>query len=351
MSEEISQNQSSSSKSSLSRWARFKCYLADNRKIFVLMVIYVTLFFIISTTVLMLRTQPLGEVKVPNVTGKRFTAVYGILDRKDLNPVLKFYDTFDVEDGIILRQDPQPGEVVSEGDRIKLVVSRSSLIIDMPPLVGKELPIARNMLKNLHLGERTISLGMGVVSYVPSETSGENIVIDQSPKAGEKVAPDQKVNILVSAGKVGPDMTMPSCTGQSIDLCFDLLLSKGVTVTQEVVNAENKNDTGRILEQTPPAGSPIAKGDVVNLKVAYSPADTHFFRGYEKIEYKIGDSDEAGVYEALVEDFDPQRVVSSTMLKPGQIFQFVFQRTGNARVSIMKDKKSIKTIRIDVENF
>ena len=42
------------------------------------------------------------------------------------------------------------------------------------------------------------------------------------------MTPDRRVNMLVSAGRTGVDMLMPDITGQSIDLCFDLLLAKGV---------------------------------------------------------------------------------------------------------------------------
>ena len=333
------------------RYLATKKFISENRKIFILMFVYFTLFLVISSIILMILTKPEGEVRVPDVTGKKFTNVYGMLSRKEIKPVLKFYDTFDVEDGVILAQYPEAGAVMSEGDRIKLTVSRNNLTLEVPSLVGKELPIAKNMIRNLHIGERTVSLGVGVITYVPSTKSAENIVLDQSPKAGEKVTPENKINILVSAGNVAGEQKMPDITGQSIDLCYDLLAAKGLVVDEEVVNATNPADSGRIMAQEPAKDAPVTKGQTVKLKIAYYPVEEHFYNGYEKVVYEIPDDEEEGLYEAYIDDYNPKRVVFSQRLKPKQKMQFVFQRTGNARVMIMRDKKNLKVIRIDVADF
>ncbi|MGL4369989.1 MAG: PASTA domain-containing protein, partial [Spirochaetota bacterium] len=332
-------------------WGRVKIFCSQNRKIFILMLVYFTFFLVVSTIMLMLLTRPEGEVKIPDVTGKKFTAVYGGLVRKDLKPVVKFFDAFDIEDGVILRQYPEPGSVVSEGDRIELTVSRNDLEVDVPSLAGKELPVAKNMLKNLHIGERTVSLGVGVVSYIPSEKSADNIVLDQSPKPGEKVTPETRINILVSAGAVAPDLKMPDLSGQSIDLCFDLLLSKGVFVEQDVVSALTAGENGRITAQEPAKDTVLAAGQTVKVKVAYFTKEEHYYNGYEKVSYQIPDDEKEGLYEAYIEDYNPKRICYSAHLKPGQTMQFVFQRAGNARVTVMRNKKSMKVMRIDVEDF
>jgi beta-lactam-binding protein with PASTA domain len=333
------------------RWGKIRIFCSENRKIFILIFIYFTFFLCVSTLILVLLTKPEGEVKVPDVVGKKFTAVYGTLERKGIKPSLKFYNTFDAEDGLILSQYPDAGTVISEGDRLDITISRNSLSLDTPSLIGKELPIARNMLKNLHIGERTISIGVGVISYVYSEKSSENIVLDQSPKPGEKINPEQKINILVSAGKTGDDNKMPDITGQSIDLCFPLLQAKGVVVNQEVVNAANPGESGRIMSQEPAKDTALTAGQQIKLKVAYYPKEAKFYHGYEKLIYKVDDDEKEGLFEAYVEDYEPSRVVSSMKLKGGQTLQCVFQRTGNARVTILRNKKAVKVLRMNVEDF
>jgi beta-lactam-binding protein with PASTA domain len=333
------------------RWEKIRIFCSENRKIFILIFIYFTFFMFVSTLILILLTKPDGEVKVPDVIGKKFTSVYGLLERKGIKPTLKFYNTFDVEDGLILSQYPDAGSVISEGDRLDITISRNSLSLDTPSLIGKELPIAKNMLKNLHIGERTVSIGVGVTSYVYSDKSAENIVLDQSPKPGEKINPEQKINILVSAGATGADNKMPDITGQSIDLCFPLLLAKGTVVNQEVVNANNPGESGRIMSQEPAKDTVLTPGQQIKVKVAYYPKEAKFYHGYEKLIYKVDEDEKTGLYEAYVEDYDPSRVVYTMKLKGGETLQCVFQRTGNARVTILRNKKAVKVLRMNVEDF
>jgi serine/threonine-protein kinase len=332
-------------------WESTRQFCSDNKKIFALMAVYFTFFLVVATIMLMVLTKPGGEVKIPDVSGKKFTAVYGGLVRKDLKPVVKFYDVLDTEDGVILGQYPEPGAVVSEGGRIELVVSRNDLKVDVPSLVGKELSIAKNMIRNLHIGERTVSLGVGTVSYVPSAKSADNIVLDQSPKPGEKVTPQTRINILVSAGAAELDVKMPDLSGQSIDLCFNLLLSKGVLVEQEVVPAATAEESGRITAQEPLKDTALVKGQTVKLKVGYFLKEEHYYNGYEKISYTIDDDEKEGLFEAYVEDYDPKRICYSANMKPKQTLQFVFHRSGNAKITIFRNKKSVKVMRINVEDF
>ncbi len=105
------------------------------------------------------------------------------------------------------------------------------------------------------------------------------------------------------------------------------------------------------MSQEPAKDAPVTKGQTVKLKIAYYPVEEHFYNGYEKVVYEIPDDEEEGLYEAYIDDYNPKRVVFSQRLKPKQKMQFVFQRTGNARVMIMRDKKKLKVIRIDVADF
>ena len=207
--------------------ARFDfTYFRPVGRIALIFFVGLSFYLFVSTITLLLLTKPDREVKVPDVVGKQFVDVCNGLVRKGLKPEVRFQDVYDITSGTILNQYPEGGEIVYEGGALKLLVSRSALYVDVPNLTGIELPFAVNKLRNLHSHNRSVSLAIGATTYIPSDKTAENIVLDQSPKAGEKVTPDRRVNILVSAGKIEGDMLMPDVTGQSIDLCLDLLLSK-----------------------------------------------------------------------------------------------------------------------------
>jgi beta-lactam-binding protein with PASTA domain len=298
---------------------------------------------------LVILTKPEREVTVPDVEGKRFVEIYNSLIRKGIRPDIKFKDIADLDDGMVLSQHPKKGKVVPENSKIKLTVSRSKYILEVPNLVGKELPLAMNNLKKIHRHEKTLSLATGVISFIPSDTIADNIVIDQSPRPGEKVTPDRMVNLLVSTGKTGVDAVMPDVTGQSIELCFDLLRAKGLLVNEEIVATDDVRKSGLVLSQKPARGTFINKGDVCTLQVGWHDLDRHPFASYEKVEYQIPADEKAGLYEAYVSDGHSKRIRYSNRAKPGNKIVFVFRREGNAIIKFLRNKKEIDEMDIDVD--
>ena len=310
-----------------------------------------SLYMLVSAVVVVVLTKPEKQVRVPEVVGRQFIDVYNSLNRKGLNPEIRFYDVFDIDNGLVLEQYPESGNIVSDGSSIRLLVSRSSLKMETPNLVGIELHFALNKLKNLHIHDKTITLNSGVVSYLPSDKTPDNIVIAQNPKAGERISPERKINLLVSAGKTGADARMPECAGQSIDLAFDLLMAKNVEIVENLVTTGLKEKSGLILSQSPRADTRIKKGQAVVLKVYYYPLRNHPYRAFEKIEYTIPADEEGGLYEAYVEDNHSKRLRYSRTMKPGNKFEFIFHRTGNAKVTLLRDKKQVKVFTVNVEEF
>ncbi len=308
-----------------------------------------SLYLFISTMMLVFLTKPSKEVKTPDLVGKKYTDVHNNIVRAGLRPELKFKDVFDLDEGMVLAQHPEPGEIISEGNPVKITLSRSAFYIDTPSVVGMELPMALNKVKSLHYRERSVSIAKGVISYIPSDKNAENIVIGQSPRAGEKITPDRKINLLVSSGKAQPDAVMPDITGQSLELCYDLLMSKGVYIQEDIANTGELAKSGIITAQNPAKGAVLEKGSTVRLNVGHFPLTDKIYIGYETVEYRIPDGEKAGLYEAYIDDNSSRRTRFSANMRPGQIIKFMFQRVGNSRVSIVCDKKPVKILSIKVE--
>ncbi|MCL1833339.1 MAG: PASTA domain-containing protein [Leptospirales bacterium] len=325
-------------------------YFKPIRSLILIFLAGIAVYFFISTITLIALVKPPREVKVPNITGKKFIEVSSALSRENLRTELKFIDVYDIEDGIILYQHPDSGQIVKENDKLTLTLSRNKFFIDMPELTGSELPIAINKLRNMHYQDKKIAIAAGVISYIPSEKTASNIVIDQSPKAGSKISPDVKVNLLVSTGDSGIDKKMPDVTDQSIDLCYDLLLAKGLIIKEEIVKTGDIDKSGLVIRQSIPPNRIIKDGESVTVAVNFYKLKEHPYSSYEFVEYVIPADQPSGLYEAYIEDDLSKRIRFSAQMNPGQKIQFVFHRHGNAKIYINCDKKNIRITPINA-NF
>lgn len=328
-----------------------KIFIAIAGRFALILFIGISIYLFISTLILIFLTRAEKEVTVPLVTGRPFLEVYDSIIRKNLIPEIRFHDVYDLDNGIILNQYPKNGSVVPGGEKIKLVVSRSKVYIPVPNLIGTNLPFAINKLKNLNANNKFFSLGIGVISYMPSDKIKDNIVIDHSPGAGEEISPDRMINLLVSSGKIDADTKMPDIRGQSIDLCFDLLLARGLIIDEEIIITDNQKKTGIVDSQTPGPGENIPDTKLIKLKILFYPMEEHPYTSYERITYTLSAYDDPGVYEACIEDSRSKRIGFHQNMKPGKNIDFIFKRTGNARVSITLNKEIINVIPINVEDF
>lgn len=308
-----------------------------------------TIYMLFSTIMLVSLTRPSGEVKVPDFVGEHFSDIYNGLARLELKPELEFRESFEMDDGVVLSQKPEQDTIVRKGSTLRLVVTRNVFTVEVPQLVGMEMHMGINKLKNLHFKERAVSLRTGVISYIPMEDKAEGIIIAQNPRAEEKVSPFQRVNLLVSAGKTGENGVMPQLKDQSIDIAYELLAARGMKVVQNIVKTADPDKSGLVAGHTPAAGSAVKKDSTARLTVLYYPLQDHPYYASEKVTWAIPSGEGPGLYEALVEDMDSRRICFAQNMKGGDTIEFVFFRTGNARILFTKDKTQVGVTTIDVE--
>ena len=326
-------------------------YFKTFRRIALVIFLGFSVFLVVSTIMLIFLTKSAKEIKVPNVIGKRFIDVHNSLVRNGLKPDIKFKDINNLDQGIILGQYPESGTIVNEDSRIKLVVNRSKIDIEVPNLVGIELPVVKNKLMNLHSRGKSISLSTGIISYISSIKNAENIVINQNPKPGKIISPDVKINLLVSIGAKKTGNKMPDVMNQSIDLSYDLLQSKELIVKENIIETADIKKTGIIASQSIRPGKLLKKNDAVNLKIYWFKIKNHPYLAYEIVDFKIPQNEKTGLYEVLIEDNFSKRVRFAANMNPGNRIKFIFQRVGNAKISVLRDKTSISVMSIKVEEF
>ncbi len=263
------------------------------------------------------------QVDVPAVVGTPVDEAQARLERLDLVVRLGEGDySTRVPEGSVLRVQPPEGATLHEGDRVTLIPSLGPLPVDVPNLLGKTLPQARQLLRNadLRLGvvghhfsdevaiDRIVEFDRGTQGQAPfgseidvvlskgpfpvsvpkvlrmteenataeltdagfevsvtqdySDTVPRGSVISQDPPKGTDLQPGNTVAIVVSLGP--PEFPMPSVVGLSKDAAVRQLTDLGLQVDVVLVRAPGAT----VVYQRPAVGATVHAGDVVHIYVA-----------------------------------------------------------------------------------
>jgi beta-lactam-binding protein with PASTA domain len=139
-----------------------------------------------TVTLVISRGKP--PVEVPNVVGLGEEEASALITGRDLG--LRVTEAFsgEVPRGHVIRQNPEGGTTVREGDTVHIVLSRGPRTFAMPNVVGMSRDEAVARLEALGLAVREIQL---------PGTSGDRVVYTK-PKAGTTVQSGQEVRIYLA---------------------------------------------------------------------------------------------------------------------------------------------------------
>jgi len=141
-------------------------------------------------------------VAVPDVQRRSLIEARLLIEQARLS-IGELRETFDeeVKGGFVISQDPQPGARVRRGRTLNLVISKGPAVVEMPPLVGRPLQVARRTLEELGITVRE-------VRTVPTADLDPGIIVAQSPEAGTRIRPQDRVVVTVTV-RPGEERTPP----------------------------------------------------------------------------------------------------------------------------------------------
>jgi beta-lactam-binding protein with PASTA domain len=152
------------------------------------------------------------SVEVPDVVGHAFAEAIAVLKRFQLQ-VGAVEPPNPGDDGVVLGQSPKAGTQVSRGSSVDLSMRppvTAPVTVEVPALSGLTLDEARKKLE-------TVKLKLGTVTTAPAKDTQIDRILSQDPKAGEKVATQTEVAILVG-GREGSISTRPAKASETIQL-------------------------------------------------------------------------------------------------------------------------------------
>ncbi len=196
---------------------------------------------------------------VPALIGLKAEEAESQLDKLKIEYMLDSTGDYsqDIPAGHILSQFPAAGTVVKQGRRVWVKVSKGFKAVDVPQLRGL----------SMRQGEITLQqagLKVGRIDEVLHANIPSGAIIGTVPPAGAKVETGRLVRIQISMGGRAVPTTLPSLKGLSLSQAKEKLADLGLSLGKTTSRKEARSLPNTVLEQDPPAGSPL-KGQKVDL--------------------------------------------------------------------------------------
>lgn len=166
----------------------------------------------------------------------------------------------DVAKDVVLQQDPAPGDRIAKGGTVALTLSLGPERYQVPNVVGKSVELAT---ADLQVEPLKFQVQQGPTEY--SDTVPAGVVVRTDPAVGTELKPGSQVTLILSKGR--SPLQMPVVIGMQIGDAEAQLTGMGFKVTKEVV-ADTTYPFGQVIDQDPPAGTGMEKGQEVKLKVS-----------------------------------------------------------------------------------
>ncbi|HEY6398826.1 MAG TPA: Stk1 family PASTA domain-containing Ser/Thr kinase [Solirubrobacteraceae bacterium] len=203
-----------------------------------------------------LLTRPIKK-PVPAVINENVTTASAVLQNQGFNVV-----TIDVQNlaanGTVIRQSPQPGTKVTEGQTVTLTVSTGPGSRNVPSVTGLPLKAAKAAMTRSELRP-------GRVLRESSNTIPAGDVTRTDPTAGQSLPAFSQVTIYVSTGR--PVVGVPDVTGATVASAKDQLRRAGLSwsILDQVSGTATP---GTVISENPAANSQVAPGTTIDLIVA-----------------------------------------------------------------------------------
>lgn len=232
-----------------------------NRRLLIALIIAAVLLLLggIAAALVYLNTT---TVTVPEVTNMTEGQAKKVLAKKDLKlAVIGSVFNAQIRPGRIVGQDPIAGNEVLTGSIVKVKLSRGKEKITVPKLTDITLDQATFFLAKA-------DLNVGEITRKYSDRANEDIVITQDPAAGEKVFKGTSVNLTVSKGP--RPIRVPDVIGKTEQEAMSLI-SQQRLIAAKSDEFSDSVDVGRVIRQSPPAGTTAERGDTVSIVVSKGP--------------------------------------------------------------------------------
>ena len=173
-----------------------------------------------------------------------------------------------IPEGVVISQEPSGGSMRKLGKnktvRLLLRVSMGQEQKELPRLVGREIREALAELRRMGFAVREQAV----------EGGEENRVISTDPPSGSRLAVGSTVTVYYTVGKGASVVTVPDFSGLTRENALLQIYLSGLAageITEERSREYGEGSRGRVIRQSPAAGSYVAEGTRIKLVICKPP--------------------------------------------------------------------------------
>ena len=231
------------------------------------MILLASIVLVAASLVWILSRTP-ATITIPDVAGQTVAEAKETLKKANFEIGEEKSEASEkVEEGRIIRTDPEAGKTRKEGSKINLVVSSGKQSFQLSNYIGRKSTDVIAELKQKKVPENLIK-----IEEEESSESEAGTVLRQSPAAGTTYDLSKASTITLIVAKKVTSVAMPSYTGSSLEFTKNNLvqivgIKEANIEVVEVSTAPAGTAEGTVVEQSPKAGEKV---DLTKTRVKIS---------------------------------------------------------------------------------
>ena len=221
------------------------------------MILLASIVLVAASLIWILSRTP-ATIAIPDVAGQTVAEAKETLKKANFEIGEEKSEASEkVEEGRIIRTDPDAGTGRKEGTKINLVVSSGKQSFQLSNYIGRKSTDVIAELKQKKVPENLIK-----IEEEESSESEEGTVLRQSPSAGTTYDLSKASTITLTIAKKVTSVAMPSYTGSSLEFTKNNLvqivgIKEANIEVVEVTTAPSGTAEGTVVEQSPRAGEKV----------------------------------------------------------------------------------------------
>ncbi len=231
------------------------------------MILLASIVLVAASLIWILSRTP-ATIAIPDVAGQTVAEAKETLKKANFEIGEEKSEASEkVEEGRIIRTDPEAGKTRKEGSKINLIVSSGKQSFQLSNYIGRKSTDVIAELKQKKVPENLIK-----IEEEESSESEAGTVLRQSPAAGTTYDLSKASTITLTVAKKVTSVAMPSYIGSSLEFTKNNLvqivgIKEANIEVVEVSTAPDGTAEGTVVEQSPKAGEKV---DLTKTRVKIS---------------------------------------------------------------------------------